>query len=40
MKLVKPEGIDIYDNTLWGGTVVMPEEAVSGYRLASWKDVI
>ncbi|KAL6274537.1 hypothetical protein ACE6H2_025229 [Prunus campanulata] len=26
MKLLKVGGIVVYDNTLWGGTVVMPEE--------------
>ncbi|GLU10016.1 hypothetical protein SLE2022_268450 [Rubroshorea leprosula] len=28
MKLVRPGGLLIYDNTLWGGTVCWPEEAV------------
>lgn len=26
MKLVKVGGIMVYDNTLWGGTVAMPED--------------
>ena len=26
MKLVKVGGIVVYDNTLWGGSIVMPEE--------------
>uniref|UniRef100_A0A5B7BXZ0 Uncharacterized protein n=1 Tax=Davidia involucrata TaxID=16924 RepID=A0A5B7BXZ0_DAVIN len=28
MKLLKVGGLVVYDNTLWGGTVVMPEELV------------
>lgn len=28
MKLVKVGGLIVYDNTLWGGTVALPEEAV------------
>jgi caffeoyl-CoA O-methyltransferase len=28
MKLLKVGGIVVYDNTLWGGSVVMPEELV------------
>nr|QTZ19638.1 caffeoyl coenzyme A ester O-methyltransferase 7 [Bixa orellana] len=28
MKLVKVGGLLVYDNTLWGGTVALPEEAV------------
>ncbi|XP_028066549.1 probable caffeoyl-CoA O-methyltransferase At4g26220 [Camellia sinensis] len=28
MKLVKVGGIVVYDNTLWGGSVAMPEESV------------
>ncbi|KAL6222459.1 hypothetical protein ACLB2K_005851 [Fragaria x ananassa] len=32
MKLVKIGGIVMYDNTLWGGTVAKPEEAVSESR--------
>lgn len=28
MKLLKVGGIVVYDNTLWGGTVVMPEESI------------
>lgn len=31
MKLVKMGGIIVYDNTLWGGTVAMPEKLVPGY---------
>uniref|UniRef100_A0A2P2LX52 Caffeoyl-CoA O-methyltransferase n=1 Tax=Rhizophora mucronata TaxID=61149 RepID=A0A2P2LX52_RHIMU len=27
MKLVKVGGVVVYDNTLWGGTVAMPEES-------------
>jgi len=29
MKLLKVGGIVVYDNTLWGGTVAMPEEFAS-----------
>ncbi|KAL5573054.1 hypothetical protein UlMin_022651 [Ulmus minor] len=32
MKLVKVGGIVVYDNTLWAGTVVMPEELVPESR--------
>lgn len=28
VKLIKVEGIIMYDNTLWGGSVALPEEAV------------
>ncbi|XP_019199521.1 PREDICTED: probable caffeoyl-CoA O-methyltransferase At4g26220 [Ipomoea nil] len=28
LQLIKVGGIIVYDNTLWGGTVVMPEESV------------
>ncbi|PAL79570.1 hypothetical protein CEJ83_19910 [Acinetobacter baumannii] len=28
MKLLKVGGIAVYDNTLWGGTVAVPEEQV------------
>ncbi|XP_021807073.1 probable caffeoyl-CoA O-methyltransferase At4g26220 [Prunus avium] len=31
MKLLKVGGIVVYDNTLWGGTVVMPEESTPEY---------
>ncbi|CAL9027718.1 unnamed protein product [Prunus brigantina] len=31
MKLLKVGGIVVYDNTLWGGTVVMPEELTPEY---------
>ncbi|XP_050218493.1 probable caffeoyl-CoA O-methyltransferase At4g26220 [Mercurialis annua] len=34
LKLLKVGGIVVYDNTLWGGTVVMPEEATpEGMRM-------
>ncbi|XP_073156977.1 cation-dependent phenylpropanoid and flavonoid 8-O-methyltransferase 1-like [Henckelia pumila] len=33
--LLKPAGIVIYDNTLWGGTVAMPEDSVPADRLAT-----
>ncbi|KAM1062051.1 hypothetical protein ACFX2I_026442 [Malus domestica] len=32
MKLLKVGGIVVYDNTLWGGTVVMPEELIPEFR--------
>lgn len=33
--LLKPSGIVVYDNTLWGGTVAMPEDSVPANRLAT-----
>ncbi|KAK4432933.1 putative caffeoyl-CoA O-methyltransferase [Sesamum alatum] len=33
LKLLKPGGVVIYDNTLWGGTVAMPEDWVPERRL-------
>ncbi|KAI3447088.1 hypothetical protein Pfo_003753 [Paulownia fortunei] len=33
--LLKPGGIVIYDNTLWGGSVAMPEDSVPESRLAT-----
>ena len=36
MKLVKVGGIVIYDNTLWGGYVALPEEAVPEKKRA-WR---
>ncbi|PIN18547.1 O-methyltransferase [Handroanthus impetiginosus] len=33
LKLVKPGGIIMYDNTFWGGTVAMDDEFVPPYRL-------
>ena len=30
IKLIKIGGLIIYDNTLWGGTVALPEELVPG----------
>ncbi|KAI3443673.1 hypothetical protein Pfo_000338 [Paulownia fortunei] len=30
MALLKPGGIVVYDNTLWGGFVAMPEDSVPG----------
>ncbi|KAJ4828899.1 hypothetical protein Tsubulata_013776 [Turnera subulata] len=32
MKLVKVGGLIVYDNTLWGGTVALPEEDVPQYK--------
>ncbi|KZV21620.1 putative caffeoyl-CoA O-methyltransferase At4g26220 [Dorcoceras hygrometricum] len=37
--LVKPGGIVIYDNTLWGGTVVMAESSVPAPLMRFWKPV-
>lgn len=34
MKLLKVGGIVVYDNTLWGGSVVMPEESVPAEDVA------
>jgi caffeoyl-CoA O-methyltransferase len=36
MKLVKVGGIVIYDNTLWLGSVALPEEAVPE-KLRAWR---
>ncbi|KAK4480055.1 hypothetical protein RD792_013112 [Penstemon davidsonii] len=33
LELVKPGGVIIYDNTLWGGSVAMPEDSVPEFRL-------
>ena len=40
MKLIKVGGIVIYDNTLWGGYVALPEEAVPEKKRASTKSVV
>ncbi|KAL5573060.1 hypothetical protein UlMin_022657 [Ulmus minor] len=40
MKLVKVGGVIIYDNTLWGGTVALPEEAVHEDKRVSRQSVI
>ncbi|XP_021275464.1 probable caffeoyl-CoA O-methyltransferase At4g26220 [Herrania umbratica] len=40
LKLVKVGGLIIYDNTLWGGTVARPEEAVSEDRRDSRRSII
>ncbi|XP_058745450.1 probable caffeoyl-CoA O-methyltransferase At4g26220 [Vicia villosa] len=32
LKLIKIGGLIIYDNTLWGGTVALPEEDVLGHK--------
>ncbi|KAK4797960.1 hypothetical protein SAY86_030286 [Trapa natans] len=37
MKLLRPGGIVCYDNTLWGGTVAMPEESVPEWMEAGKK---
>jgi len=36
MKLIKVGGMVIYDNTLWGGYVALPEEAVPETKRA-WR---
>ncbi|GKV52755.1 hypothetical protein SLEP1_g59323, partial [Rubroshorea leprosula] len=40
MKLVRPGGLLIYANTLWGGTVCWPEEAVPEGKRERRKDVM
>ncbi|GLU10015.1 hypothetical protein SLE2022_268440 [Rubroshorea leprosula] len=40
MKLVRPGGLLIYDNTLWGSTVCWPEEAVPEGKRERRKDVM
>ncbi|XP_039064338.1 probable caffeoyl-CoA O-methyltransferase At4g26220 [Hibiscus syriacus] len=40
LKLVKVDGLIVFDNTLWGGTVVQPEEDVPGKRKESWTSFI
>ncbi|KAK6151905.1 hypothetical protein DH2020_014540 [Rehmannia glutinosa] len=35
LELLKPGGVVVYDNTLWGGSVAMPEDSVPKFRLAS-----
>ncbi|CAA2986548.1 probable caffeoyl- O-methyltransferase At4g26220 [Olea europaea subsp. europaea] len=35
LKLLRPGGIVVYDNTLWGGTVAMPDDAVPEFNSAS-----
>ncbi|TYH08117.1 hypothetical protein ES288_A08G290000v1 [Gossypium darwinii] len=40
LKLVKVGGLIIFDNTLWGGTVAQPEEAVSEDRKESRRSII
>ncbi|KAK6236443.1 Class I-like SAM-dependent O-methyltransferase - like 9 [Theobroma cacao] len=40
LKLVKVGGLIIYDNTLWRGTVALPEEAVSEDRRDSRRSII
>lgn len=40
MKLVKVGGVVMYDNTLWGGYVALPEEAVPEYKRASRQSTI
>ncbi|KAL0345143.1 UNVERIFIED_CONTAM: putative caffeoyl-CoA O-methyltransferase [Sesamum radiatum] len=40
LELLKPGGVVIYDNTLWGGTVAMPEHLAPVRRLGSRSDAI
>ncbi|TYI71449.1 hypothetical protein E1A91_D08G295800v1 [Gossypium mustelinum] len=40
LKLVKVGGLIVFDNTLWGGTVAQPEEAVSEDRKESRRSII
>ncbi|XP_073276154.1 cation-dependent phenylpropanoid and flavonoid 8-O-methyltransferase 1-like [Primulina huaijiensis] len=40
LRLLKPGGIVIYDNTLWAGTVTMPEDSVPPVLLPSRKPVM
>lgn len=37
LELLRPGGVVIYDNTLWGGSVAMPEESVPESRLPTRK---
>ncbi|KAL0426940.1 UNVERIFIED_CONTAM: Caffeoyl-CoA O-methyltransferase [Sesamum latifolium] len=38
LELLKPGGVVIYDNTLWGGTVAMPEHLAPVRRLGTRSD--
>ncbi|KDP33749.1 hypothetical protein JCGZ_07320 [Jatropha curcas] len=40
MKLIKVGGIVVYDNTLWGGTVALPEEAVPQVKRETRKSTL
>ncbi|KAH7572180.1 hypothetical protein JRO89_XS04G0216000 [Xanthoceras sorbifolium] len=40
MKLVKVGGVVVYDNTLWGGTVAMPEEKAPESRKPARKSIL
>ncbi|KAK8568638.1 hypothetical protein V6N13_106541 [Hibiscus sabdariffa] len=40
LKLVKVGGLIVFDNTLWGGTVVQPEETVPRLRKETWRSII
>ncbi|KAL2229073.1 UNVERIFIED_CONTAM: putative caffeoyl-CoA O-methyltransferase [Sesamum indicum] len=40
LEFLKPGGVVIYDNTLWGGSVVTPEDLVPKSRLAMRNAVI
>lgn len=40
MKLIKIGGIVVYDNTLWGGTVVLPEDDVPEFEREGRKSAL
>ncbi|XP_024180536.1 probable caffeoyl-CoA O-methyltransferase At4g26220 [Rosa chinensis] len=40
MKLLKVGGIAVYDNTLWGGTVVMPVESTPEWKKPSRQSIM
>lgn len=40
VKLIKVGGIIAYDNTLWGGSVALPEEAVPAAKRDSRRSMI
>ncbi|KAL4303865.1 hypothetical protein GQ457_10G017160 [Hibiscus cannabinus] len=40
LKLVKVGGLIVFDNTLWGGTVAQPEEAIPRLRKETWRSII
>ncbi|KAK9043878.1 hypothetical protein V6N11_072202 [Hibiscus sabdariffa] len=40
LKLVKVGGLIVFDNTLCGGTVAQPEEAIPRLRKETWRSII
>nr|GMD49259.1 probable caffeoyl-CoA O-methyltransferase At4g26220 [Ipomoea batatas] len=40
LKLLKVGGVVVYDNTLWCGTVAMPEKSVPEDRLRNWGPIV